>query len=309
MALGLKVSFFDLHVSWTLKTFVRVHFIFCSSAFHILPIFLLAYASPSPLKEHFMCVLGIMTHCLEGVSISFYFMPFRSCFWQLLLHKHLKFLCDQAHQSFGLRSLYFYVWKCFPHLETAFDLEQHIKRCFKTLAIFSGSLWKGICGKWARWEQRGARAQWGAGEWMLMRCSLLIMLPRLFPFLLTTSSEDWWEEGRRDQCALNHCPLGGLGGSWHLSQICPLASFWSAIPPREPAGPSACLLLIWLEMGVRKPGERKGKRCTEHRVPSWAVWLVRGKPFFQIHHLSPPAHLSPFPEWGIKTQAQMFNSQ
>lgn len=110
----------------------RVHFIFCSSAFHILPVFLLAYASPSPMKEHVMSVLGIMTRSLEGVSISFWFMPFRSCFWQLLLHKHLKFLCDQAHQSFALRSLYFDAWKCFPHSETAFDLEQHIKRCFTT---------------------------------------------------------------------------------------------------------------------------------------------------------------------------------
>lgn len=108
------------------------------------------------------------------------------------------------------------------------------KTLFHSYAIFSGSLWKGICGKWARWEQGGARAQWGAEEWMLMRPSLLIMLLRPFPFLLTTSSEDWWEEeGIR-------VPLGGQGGSWHLSQLCPQASL--GCHPAQGACWPLCLL-------------------------------------------------------------------
>lgn len=40
--------------------------------------------------------------------------------------------------------LYFCAWKCFPYSERDIYLVQHGKHCFRTVAIFSGSILEGV---------------------------------------------------------------------------------------------------------------------------------------------------------------------
>lgn len=92
--------------------------------------------------------------------------------------------------------------------------------------------------------------------------------PEAFPLSINYKQRRLMRGRKKESACSEPLPLGGLGGVWHLSQLCPQASLLGAILPREPAGPSACLLLICLGMGLGEPGEREGNRCMEHGVAS-----------------------------------------
>lgn len=166
--------------------------------------------------------------------------------------------------------LYFCAWKCFPYSERDIYLVQHGKHCFRTVAIFSGSILEGVVsgqgeGGWEvgvagepRVGRRVGEEEWGCWGAELLRLSLLIMLRRLFLFPLRRSSKDWWEEGRANQRTLNDCPLGGLGG-WAASVT--VVASGNPFGCHSSQGAEGlccplCFLLIWLGMGGSSRGER-----------------------------------------------------
>ena len=224
------------------------------------------------------------------------------CFWHLLLHKHLKFLCHQGHQSLlYVLFLFFYAWKCFSYSETDIYLEWHTKHGFTIVAIFSGSLWEGLA-RWAGCYKKGGREVMGAEEEMLTRLLLLVMLWRLLLFLLTTSREAWWEEGRKISALWAVALWEDWEDGQHLSPLWPLSAKPLGRHPSQGVWGVCwpfCLLLIRLEMGG-VPGREKVKGCTEHTGASWIGCFVRGShPSVSPTHLHLPIFF-PFLSWKSK---------